>query len=211
MRERIAISAALLFDRLPIRSVSMSEVAAGAGVSKRTLYEWYSDKNELVKEVYLPRLAKARRAYENILENADDAIDEVIRCWKMISELMVNIRGSKLHDLQKFHADVYDQYLFFKNGFLYQMVIANIERGKKEGLYRKNIHTEIIARHQIATFGATQNAIVNELSEWSGDRIDEELMLQYLSGLATTEGIRRIEEYSNQNINGEINYPLLNV
>src|SRR5690349_820815 len=101
MRERIAASAALLFDSLPLRSVSMSEIAVGAGISKRTIYEWFSDKNELVKEVYLPRLAKARREYDTILLTAENAIDEVIRSWKMISELMVNIRGNILRDLQK--------------------------------------------------------------------------------------------------------------
>lgn len=208
MRERIAASAAILFDQFPVKSVTMSDIAEGTGISKRTLYEWYADKNELVKEVYLPRLAKARREYETILQLSGDAIDEVVRCWKMISELMANLRGNTLHDLRKYHPDIYDQYQIFKNGFLLRMITRNIERGKKEGLYRKNINTEIIARHQISTFGATQNAIVNELSEWPGERIDEELMIQYLGGIASAEGIRRIELYSNQYISKKTNLPV---
>lgn len=194
MKEQIARKAAELFNLFSVKSVTMDEIASKMGISKKTLYIWFTDKNELVETVYLRPLKLAEKECLAGIAQARDAIQEAFVCWHKLNGVLDMMNETLLHDLQKYHHSVFESYVQFKKGFLYKLIFENIERGKAELLYRANINTEIIAHHQVAVMDINHSPLLFNNRAWPAAVIGEQLMLHYLYGLATGKGLKLIEK-----------------
>ena len=195
MRDEIIAASEKLFAQFAIKSITMDEIAHALGMSKKTLYIHCTDKNDLLQEVYLSPLKKAEDRCVHIHEECNDAIEEVFACWRILEPVIVPLNEKILHDLQKYHTEVFYKYEQFRKVFLSKLLQRNIERGKKELLYRTNIESELIARHEVATLVAKQSLFVSGNQKWQPHFIDEQLLLHYLNGLATRTGVKLIEKY----------------
>jgi AcrR family transcriptional regulator len=195
MRELIAERAGEMFRQYSVRSITMDDIANRMGISKKTLYTWYIDKNDLVETVYLNPLKLAQQECERRMAGARDAVCEAFQCWHSLRDVFVFMHEGLLHDLQKYHHKVFARYDQFKKDFLYKLICANIERGKAEQLYRSAIETEIIASHEIAVMDINYSSFPGNNRKWSFAVIGEQLMLQYLHGLVTSKGLKLIEKY----------------
>jgi hypothetical protein len=74
----------------------------------------------------------------------------------------------------------------------------NIERGQREKLYRSNISPEIIACYQVSAIENVYTGFVTANPKWSSQRIEEQLLWQYLNGLGTAKGVQRIASCAEQ-------------
>src|ERR1700712_2218612 len=99
-KERILEKSQELFAKYGIRSVSMDDIAAQLGMSKKTLYQYYDDKDELVKSVFSQILEENKKECEHCNKIGDNAIHEVFISFDMVEEMLSNMNPSVLHDLQ---------------------------------------------------------------------------------------------------------------
>lgn len=192
MKEGIVAAAAELFRQHSIKSTTMDEIARRVGISKKTLYAWCTDKDELVEEVFLQPIYAAAEQCMEVPERAADAVEEAFLCWNIVRPVLHEVSEGVLHDLQKYHHDLFVQYELFRKEFLLNLMNRNIERGQRETLYRPNISAEIIACYQVTTIEKGYTGFVTANPRWSSQRIEEQLLWQYLNGLATAEGSQRI-------------------
>jgi TetR/AcrR family transcriptional regulator, cholesterol catabolism regulator len=193
MKETIAGKAAELFSKYGIRSITMDDIAANMGISKKTLYTWFMDKNELVETVFMEPLKQAEQDCLAKIAAAQNAIQEAIQCWRCLRHIPMILNEVLLHDLQKYHHQLFARYEQFKKIFLYGMICKNIERGKKEELYREDIEPEIIALHEIAVLDINYSSLATQNRKWPAAVISKQLMLYYLHGLVTGKGQRLIK------------------
>lgn len=198
MRQEIMAAAAELFHLYSIKSTTMDEIARRVGVSKKTLYAWCADKDELVEEVYLQPMYAAAEQCMEVPDQTTDAIEEAFLCWGIVRPVLHSVNEGVLHDLQKYHNDLFAQYELFRKEFLLTLLSRNIERGQREQLYRSNISAEIIACYQVAKLENGYTGFVNSHRKWTPELIDEQLMWQYLHGLATPAGAQRITDCAQQ-------------
>ncbi|MBP7557129.1 MAG: TetR/AcrR family transcriptional regulator [Chitinophagaceae bacterium] len=198
MREEIVTAAAGLFRQHSIKSTTMDEIARRVGISKKTLYAWCTDKDELVEEVYLQPMYAAAEQCMEVPERASDAVEEAFLCWNIVRPVLHDVSDAVLHDLQKYHHDLFIQYELFRKEFLLNLMNRNIERGQREKLYRSNISPEIIACYQLSAIENGYTGFVTANPKWSSQRIEEQLVWQYLNGLATAEGAQRIADCAEQ-------------
>lgn len=195
--ERICRMAARLFNRYGIRSITMDEIASRLGISKKTIYCFYEDKNELVQRIYAPVLKQATKQCSELVTNAANAVEEVMGCWQLLRKALLLFQEEVLHDMEKYHAAMFGEFEVFRKQFLRGLVCKNIERGKRELLYRPDANEEIIACYQVALVG--RNLLGNNRpAQWSQVVINEQLMLQYLNGLCTVKGLKMIAKYKKQ-------------
>jgi AcrR family transcriptional regulator len=195
MREQIAQKAAVLFGQFSVRSITMDEIASSMGISKKTLYTWFTDKNELVEAVYAAPLKMTEMDCSVIIKKAANAIQEVFLIWQSLKKTIGTMNETLLHDLQKYHHAAFERYTSFKREFLYDLLLKNIQRGQEEQLYRSQIIPELIAGYQVTITGIHTRQELNKQQLWPQTTISEQLILHYLHGLATTKGVRLIEKY----------------
>lgn len=187
-----------LFNRYGIRSVSMDDIAAQLGMSKKTLYHYYTDKDELVNAVFDVALKANQGQCITSRERCDNAIHEVFLSFDMVREMLVNMNPSLLFDLQKYHPSAFRKYLSFKNEFLYKLVKSNLEQGINEELYRSEIDVEVLSRFRLNSVMLSFNPEVFPDNKTNLIHIEEHLLEHFIYGLATPKGQKLIQKYKNQ-------------
>ena len=135
--------------RYGVRSVSMDDIAAQLGISKKTLYQYYTDKEELVDAVLSEVLDKNRHECLDNGRVAENAIHEVFQAFDMMQEMFSSMNPSIVFDVEKYHPAVYEKLEQHKKVFMYQVIGQNLERGIKEELYRPEISVDILTRFRI--------------------------------------------------------------
>lgn len=197
-KERILLKAHELFNRYGIRSVSMDDIATQLGMSKKTLYQYCTDKDELVTAVFTEVMEHNRGECTLNSVSAENAIHEVFKAFDMVQEMFSNMNPSVLFDMEKYHPICFKKYTEFKNGFLYQMIRKNIERGISEELYRANIDVDVLARYRIHSIMLAFNTDVFPNNRSNIVHIELQLLEHFLHGLATAKGEKLIQKYKSQ-------------
>lgn len=201
IQERIRHKADELFRRYGIRSVTMDEIAAQLGMSKKTIYQYYTDKDQLVDAVAVDEIQFSQECCMRDTAASENAIDEIFKVMEFVEEMFRNMNPSMLHDLEKYHPGGYKKFLEHKNKFLYEMVKKNIERGIKEELYRPEIDVEIMSRFRLETMMIAFNSDLFPPSKFNFVKLQQEILEHFLYGLATLKGYKLILKYKQQRLN----------
>ena len=127
-----------------LRSVTMDEIAVQLGVSKKTLYQYYADKDELVDAVIIDVLGTNRDNCIKDRSMAKNAIHEVFLAIDMMQEMFQDMNPSVLFELERYYPKAFEKFIQHKYSFLYKVLTENIERGIEEELYRNDFDTEIL-------------------------------------------------------------------
>ena len=202
-KERILHKSHELFNRYGLRSVSMDDIASQLGMSKKTLYQYYTDKDELVQAVFTEVLQQNRECCQQDKEQAENAIHEVFIAFDRVREMFASMNPAVLFDMEKYHPAMFSKFNEFKNDFLYGMIKANLERGKQEEIYREDIDVDIITRFRISTLMLAFNTDVFPTNRTQLIHIEQQLQEHFLYGLATTKGQKLIQKYKNQRTKNE--------
>lgn len=195
---RISEKAKELFIQYGIRSVSMSDIANAIGMSKKTLYQYYTDKESLVADTMELILKWNIDNCEKSKEIAENAIHESFLASRVIVELMKKANPGLLFDMQKYYPSAFKRFEKFKQEYLYNIIKENIEWGIKDGVYREDINIALISNFRIETTSLTfQQDFYNRVHTELAD-IHQEITLLILYGIATTKGIKLINKYKEQ-------------
>lgn len=197
-KERILVKAHELFIKYGIRSVSMDDIAAQLGMSKKTLYQYYADKDELVNAVFEGMLSLNKAQCLETANKGENAIHEVFLSFDMVQEMLSTMNPSVLFDLQKYHPSANQKFLDFKNLFLYKMLVSNLQKGVEQGLYRDDIDIDIMARYRLYSVMLSFNADVFPSNKGNLVHIERQLQEHFLNGLATQKGQKLIQQYKLQ-------------
>lgn len=197
-KERILVKANELFHRYGIRSVSMDDIAAQLGMSKKTLYQYYTDKDELVHAVFDVALTINRNNCLECTKKGDNAIHEVFLSFDIMEEMLKTMNPSVLFDMQKYHPSAYKKFEEFRNSFLYKIIKSNLDRGVKEELYRSDIDTDILTRYRLYSVLLSFNPDVFPTMKTNAAYIEQQLIECFVYGMATPKGYKLIEKYKNQ-------------
>ncbi|MFN2458444.1 MAG: TetR/AcrR family transcriptional regulator [Chitinophagaceae bacterium] len=197
-KERILHKAHELFNRYGIRSVSMDDMASQVGMSKKTVYQYYTDKEELVDAVFHLIIDNRQADCIEAKKKSENAVHEVFLAFNRVQEMFANMNPAVLFDMQKYHPDVFKKFLEFKNGFLYQMIKTNLEWGVKQELYRQEIDIDILTRYRIHSIMLAFDPEVFPANRTQLLHIQQQLLELFLYGLATAKGERLIDKYKKQ-------------
>jgi TetR/AcrR family transcriptional regulator, cholesterol catabolism regulator len=200
VKERIQQKAHNLFMQYGVRSVTMDEIAEQLGVSKKTIYQYYSDKDELVDAVMVGEIQHNQDCCLKDKQEAKNAIHEVFLAIEMMQEMFKNMNAAILFELEKYYPKSFDKFLQHKYSFLYKVLKENIERGIAEELYRSDIDVEITIKARLETMVLAFNQQVFPKNKYSLVKVETELTTQFLFGLATLKGHKLITKYQQDSI-----------
>jgi AcrR family transcriptional regulator len=198
IKDRIQEKARDLFMRLGIRSVSMDDIATQLGMSKKTIYQFFADKDELVEAVMVANIKQTQQDCEKCLVSSANAIEEIFLTMEMIQEQFRNMNPMILYDLQKFHFGAFQKLAAHKNEFLLSIIRNNIEKGISEGLYRKDIDVDILSKFRLESMMMAFNLDLFPPAKYSLAEVTHVIIEHFLFGLATIEGHELILKYQKE-------------
>ncbi len=195
----IALKAGEMFMRYGIKSVSMDDLAREMGVSKKTIYTHFTDKNVLVEFVVERHIERIQNSCENLFISCENAIQELFQVINNAAQEMNSIHPSVIFDLQKFHANAWNVIYEHERNFMLPFIERNIERGRSEGLYRNDFDASVVAQIYVTVNDSIFKRTILGSEHTPLVQIFNESLRFILFGMATPKG----KDYIRKNIQHE--------
>lgn len=182
-----------LYHKFGIKSVTMDDVAKELGISKKTLYQYVKDKSELVEKVMIINTLRHREAMHSIMAEKNNAIDELLAVNQYLNEMMKEKNPSLDYDLKKYYPEIHSRLRLNSHKHMYGSIRNNLIKGKKEGLYRKDLDEDIISKLHMARLESTYSSGSFTISELSSEKVMKEIFFYHLHGIASEKGLKLLK------------------
>jgi len=173
----------------------MDDIALQLAMSKKTLYKWFENKDEIVQEVIKTHLESIEDGCENLSRCAANAVDELIKIKEMNKKLFAELPSSIFFDLQKYHPAAWQIFNHHKTTFILAKVKDNLRRGIAEGYFREDLDVEVIGRLRLAQIELVFNPDIFPPVHFNVGEVQIACLEHYLLGIATLKGHKLINKY----------------
>ncbi|QSE96960.1 TetR/AcrR family transcriptional regulator [Fulvivirga lutea] len=203
IEEKIIAGAAELFHKYGIRSVSMDDIARHLSISKKTIYQYYKDKNEIVSLSLKLHMDMNKQEYDEVFKESENALEELSKVSKCMRKDFKDMNPSLLFDLQKYHPKAWEMWTKFKNEYIKNQVQTNLERGVKEGYYRKEINPEALARLRVEEVQLAFDETVYPKDQFNFKELQLLFFDHFVHGIVTPKGKELYDKYLQQALKAE--------
>lgn len=187
-QEKILKRAEELFLRLGIKSLTMDDVARELGISKKTLYQFVDNKDDLVMKMMERHINEDCAQSEAIRRESSDAIDEIMKLTQYNAVDLGRMKANVIFELQRYHPEAWARMQQYNWHQLYKIVHDNLSWGISQGLYRDNFDSEIIARMHIGSVLGIFNENIYPVSQFDIRTVFNEYIMHYLHGILSEKG-----------------------
>lgn len=181
--------------RYGIRSITMDEIAGQLGISKKTIYQFFTDKDEMVAAVIDLEVQKNEMECMQFRKQSANAIEQIFIALESMEEMLQAMNPQILYDLEKHHPRSYKKIREYKYQFLYREITDNLQWGIAEGLYRPELNIDILSKVRIEMAFMPFNPDVFPHTRYRLTELNYELAIYFLFGIATEQGRRLTEKY----------------
>lgn len=192
--EKILEGAHHLFYQFGIRSVTMDDIASHLGISKKTIYQYFPDKNSIVVDLNDKIMYEHECQLIEIKNNAKNAIEEILAIMSHLRKFVAQVHPSVFYDMQKYHKEAWDKYLDFKECCMIRMVEDNLQWGQQEGLYRKDMDINIIATMRMHQVQTAFDPNIFPPSKFKLEIVQMQMLTHFMHGITTLKGHKLINK-----------------
>ncbi len=196
-RQQIEDFALGMFLKYGIKSVTMDDLANAMGISKKTLYQYVSNKEDLVHSVIKKLRTEDMNKMAGVIDASSNAIDSVMKVAQEAAEKLEMVSPIAVYDLKKYHQSIWQEVEKKEVEFIFSFIEKNINRGIAEGLYRADIDQEFVKRlHTGIAFSAIDERLFPR-NMYSKSLLLKEMMYHFLLGIVTDKGYEFLQTYRN--------------
>jgi hypothetical protein len=198
MQEQIIEKATEMYLTLGFKSVTMDDIANEMGISKKTIYQHFSNKNDLVEAVTMQMFETISCGIDQICQPDKNAIEELFEIKDFVLHKLKDEKASPIFQLQKYFPKIYKTLHGKEYCKMQDCVVTNLKKGVETGLYRPEIDIEFISKIYYSCVHALKdkNIFSDELYNF---RMMEELYLDYhVRAISTTKGLQVLEKITNK-------------
>jgi AcrR family transcriptional regulator len=199
IKNKILLQVAELYLKYGIRSVSMDDLAHELGISKKTIYQYFEDKDDFVNQVTTMLLEERMQEYRHNSEIACNAIEELYTMSRLLRKHFREINPALMYDVQKYHPKAWELFLKHENEVVYDSIMDNLESGIKEGYFRPEIDAKVLARIRVEQIHVSFDERLFPKDQFDFTEVQVQLFSHYVHGLLTESGLELYKNYQNQN------------
>ena len=192
--DRILSESLRLFKKNGIRSVSMDDISKELGMSKKTIYQYFANKTELIEKV-LSHLHEKERI--PCLEQATvnmNAIDVLLEVSRNVSIQLKDMNPINAHELQKYYPSIYREFIIRKRDHVFEQVKQNFAQGISEGIYRNDMDIDLVARLYIQKLVDVHDPEFLSSVNFGFEKVFQVMFDNHIRGIANSEGLAYYEK-----------------
>lgn len=193
-RDRILAGAFELFLRFGIKSVTMDDIAKHLSISKKTIYQSFRDKDEVVHTLLEKKLAIDISEFEAITNSAPNVVEEVFSHMKKMHQIFANANPNMFYDLRKHHPRTWELVSNFRRDVVLGTVEKALEKGKRDGFVRQDLNTKILAVLRIEQIEMGFNPLSFPADEYQILDVQIAMVEHFLYGVCTLKGHKYINK-----------------
>ena len=183
-----------LYNKYGIKSITMDDVARELGISKKTLYQFVSDKDDLVGKFIENEIEQKREEICKCFGKGLNAIEELFEISLFMNKLIKNQNPTTEYDLKKYYPHHFDRIVKARRERVYNYILLNLRTGKEEGLYRKEMNEEVIAKLYLFRTENVHSTEIFTIEEFTSFKLFLELLIYHIRGISTEKGINILEK-----------------
>jgi len=194
IRDRIIVAAAELFSIYGIKNMTMDSLASHLGISKRTIYEVFADKDDLLIGVLKWMAEKQKHLVTRVLSESENSIVAIFRLLEINRDHFQNMSPAFQSDLKKYPYEVLIKKLDSSEMPDLQSNIQIIEQGITEKYFRKEINSDLVNR---CLFSLGRSIMDNNLYPFElfpRSEVVKNVIINYLRGISTPKGLAMINQ-----------------
>ena len=177
----------------------MDDIAKHLGISKKTIYQHFSDKDELVTILIEAKLSTQHCEIKDHMVQAENAVHEIFLSIENLNEQLNKMNPKLFYDLQKYHSKAWLIFRDFKEKSLGQSIAANLDRGIREGVYRDNFNKDILMEMRLAQVDLLFNHHDHYTkNKYTIGQVIVEITQHFLYGVCNDKGLAYIKHYTEQ-------------
>ena len=198
-KERVIAHVAEMIEQMGVRSIRMDDVAQSLGMSKRTLYEMFGDKEELLYQSVLYISEQHARETLTKVEGYTNSLEMLFMCSSAMilnSGLPSDAQRRLVMNIKKFYPDIYEKLRIYHTEMGLKLLQGAIEQCSREGFIEPTVDVELMTRLFFSAMTSIEydNAMVIP-AEVTREEAYGALAVNFFRGIATHKGIDVIDEY----------------
>ncbi len=182
-----------LYNRYGIKSITMDDVARELGISKKTLYQFVSDKDDLVGKFIDYEVEIRQEEICRCFKSGLNAIEALFEISLFMNKLIREQNPATEYDLKKYYPQHFQKVVKIRRERMYNYILLNLKKGKEEGLYREDMNEEVIAKLYLSRSENIHFTEMFTVEEFTSVKLFVELLTYHVRGIATQKGIDVLE------------------
>jgi AcrR family transcriptional regulator len=188
MKNRILEIAVDQFSRYGIRTVTMEDIARLAGISKKTIYQEFKDKKELVNASFSSLLEADRERLQGILNTNDGVIEHLVLASQVIRDRISNLNPMAVLEVQKYFPETWKIFECYREDVILPDLIHVLEKGKQLGYFRPEINSVLMATMRVSQITLALDPANSPKEGVSLLEMQISVMDHFLHGIFTEKG-----------------------
>lgn len=183
-----------LYMKYGIKSVTMDDIARELGISKKTLYQYVTDKIELVSKVVDLEICDKGEFFDKPPCSGLNAIEQIFEVYKHVQKMLKDYNPATEYDLRKYYPEIYSRVIQVRRDRMYNNILSNLKKGKEDGLYRTDFNDEVIAKLQLSRVESVFDDKILSQDELLSPEVFLEIFVYHMRGIANEKGLKVLEE-----------------
>jgi len=192
--DNIISKSAELFLRYGLKSLTMDEIAKQLGMSKKTIYQYVSNKSDLVHKVMQAHLDNEDNFIKEVQKTSKNALEENLRTMTFMCEDMQGFNGMIFFELQKYYPESFALFNEHREKVALRRILQNLKEGIKEGFYRKDMDADIMSRILVSSLDILIDQQRFPSKKYHFYNLYKEFVNYHLGGILTPKGVKYLEE-----------------
>lgn len=186
-----------LFKKCGIKNINMDDIARELGISKKTLYQQFENKNDVIYKVTQNEVENEFDDLNKLLLKYSNAINQLYFITKYIVVKLNDLTPSLTYEMNKYYPQIWGKLKSHRNEYIQSLLKQNFQLGIRQGMYRENLNTDANAVFHtflldIKRFETFKDELKDDLN-----KVFKTLFLFHLRGIATSTGMEYIEQLFN--------------
>jgi len=194
-RDFIVEQAHRLFMQYGLRGVTMEDLAREMGVSKKTLYVHFTDKNSLVEAAVASFLSQHQAAAEAIFQTSPNPIDQLWGIAGAIQSQLQQVKPSVYLELRKYFPSAYKLFENYQQQSIRKQVVANLIGGVEAGWYRASLNPEILSRLFIQLMPMKMDLLIFQPDRFDFNTLHREMLMYHMHGICSSKGLEYLTQH----------------
>ena len=184
--------------RYGLRAVTMNDVAKELGISKKTLYQYFTDKEDLVLQTLELRIAEDKSMCSEIMSAEHNPVEALVSMFLQVNKMFQELKQGLLFELQKYYPRGYQRFQVYKREHIYKIIFDNLSHGKSLGLYREGVNPDILAKLFMQMPDIIMNEHVFPAETYSQPKVHKQIVFHFLHGIVTPKGRELIHAHKQE-------------
>ncbi len=173
----------------------MDDIARELSISKKTIYHFFKDKNEMVYLISERFLQVQKNKFDRIKEESKDPIELLYGGTLHAREIFEKINPYILFDIRKYYKDAWRLYLDFEKHVMFGSLVVTLQEGIEKGLFRADIDVQILATLRMEEIKLAFDKDVFPSESFNFKEVQYQILDHFFYGIMTEKGYALLNKY----------------